>query len=317
MQHFWSLEEVTVEGAWLTIGSFDGVHRGHQEIIRRLATGAHSENALAVVVTFYPHPGIVLRGLSGPFYLTSPEERAKLLGDLGVDIVVTHPFNREVASTSALDFLIHLKQHLDFRKLWVGYNFALGRGREGDVPTLYRLGNELGFDLEVLPPVEIDGQVISSSQARTFLQNGDMEKTARLLGRFYRINGKVVHGDGRGQTIGIPTANLTLWSEQILPTNGVYACRAQVDDQQYEAAVNIGIRPTFDGRSPLLQVEAHLLDFEGDLYGKNINLDFVTRLRGEKRFPSVEALVDQIQEDINQTRKVLFLTKENDRQLYH
>ena len=305
MQLFSSLDNAHADGIWLTIGSFDGVHRGHQEIIRRLADGAHAHAAPAVVLTFYPHPAVVLRGSNGPFYLSSPNERAEIIGNLGVDIVILQRFDRQLADTSARDYVMKLKERLGLRRLLVGHDFTLGRGREGDIPTLRRLGEELGFEVEEHQPVLLDGQVISSSQIRSALTAGNVERAHQLLGRSYRLTGEVIPGDGRGRTIGIPTANLNPWSEQLLPATGVYACQAQIRDKVFRAATNIGVRPTFDGSTTSLHVEAHLLDFKGDLYGQKVRLDFLARLRGEQKFPNVQALVAQIQEDIARTRQLV------------
>jgi riboflavin kinase/FMN adenylyltransferase len=308
MQLLSSLDSANADGVWLTIGSFDGVHRGHQEIIRQLAAGAHAHASPAVVLTFYPHPAVVLRGSNGPFYLTSPDERAVLLGKLDVDIVIIQRFDRQLADTSARDFVLKLRERLGLQQLLVGHDFTLGRGREGDIPTLGRLGRELGFEVVVNPPVLLDGQVISSSQIRAALSVGNVESAYRLLGRPYRVTGEVVPGDGRGRMIGIPTANLKPWYEQLLPGAGVYVCQARIGDKVYGAAANVGVRPTFDGSTSFLRVEAHLLDFQGNLYGQNIQLDFLARLRDEKKFTSVQALVVQILEDIAHARKLLTQT---------
>jgi riboflavin kinase/FMN adenylyltransferase len=305
MQHFNSLEGVSLHNSWLTIGSFDGVHRGHQEILRQLTAGARASASPAVVLTFYPHPGVVLRGTSGPFYLSSPQERALLLDELGVDVVITHPFDRQLAAMSARDFGVKLKKHLGLRRLFVGIDFAVGHNREGDISVLRRLGKELNFDVQVIRPVVFEGQAISSSQIRALLVKGDVDGAARLLGRLYRITGEVVHSDGRGRTIGIPTANLAVWDEKLLPGVGVYACRARIGEMTYGAATNIGVRPTFDSSTASPQAEAHLLDYEGDLYGKTIQLEFVTRLRGEQRFPDIQSLLTQIHADIAQTCQIL------------
>ncbi len=308
MQHTWSLEDVSVRNAWLTIGTFDGVHRGHQEIVRNLVAGAHAVGSPAVVLTFHPHPAIVLGKRNGPMYLTTPEERAALLGELGVDVVITHPFNQQVAGMTAEEFMKMVCDRLGLEHLWVGYDFALGHGREGNVPALRRLGEKMGFEVNVLSPVEIDGQVISSSQIRALIAGGEVEQAARFLGRPYRVGGLVEPGDGRGRTIGIPTANLAIWDGLVLPKVGVYACRAQVDAsavQTWGAVSNIGLRPTFDQAALTPRVEAHLLDFQGDLYGKQVSLDILARLRDEQRFPNVQALVDQIHADIERA-KALF-----------
>ena len=305
MQHYWSIEDVYLQDSWLTIGSFDGVHKGHQQILRKMTAGAHQANTKAVVLTFHPHPAVVLGKRSDPFYLTSPEERASLLAQLGVDLVLTCPFNLHVARTSAQDFMQELSNHLHMDKLWVGYDFALGKDREGDVPTLRRLGESLGYEVHVINPVKVNGEVVSSSAIRAVLGKGDVSKAAEFLGRPYQVSGEIVHGDGRGHSIGIPTANLEVWAERAIPKAGVYVCKAHLHGKTLGAVTNIGIRPTFDNQSAFPTVEAHLLDYDGDLYGKRLKLDFVERLRDEKRFDSVESLVTQINTDIQHGREIL------------
>jgi riboflavin kinase/FMN adenylyltransferase len=310
MQHYSSLDSARLQGAWLTIGSYDGVHRGHQEIIRQLVAEAHAQGAPAVVLTFYPHPAAVLRGLSGPYYLSTLEERAAILESLGVDAVIIQRFDRQLANTSARDFVLALTQHLGLSRLLVGHDFTLGKGREGDIPTLSKFGEELGFKLVIHQPVYHAGQVISSSLIRSALSEGNVELARDLLGRPYRVSGEVVPGDGRGRTIGVPTANIIPWSEQLLPGVGVYACQTQVGEIRYPAATNIGVRPTFDGSSTTIHLEAHLLDYQGDLYGQKISLDYHARLRGEQKFSSIQALVAQIQEDIAKTRQLIAETSQ-------
>ena len=303
MRHFTSLDQVNLQKTWLTIGSFDGVHLGHQEIIRNLVTRAHAVNANAVVLTFHPHPAIVLKKRDDPFYLTTPQEKAQLLGDLEVDVVITQAFDHELANTTAFDFIAKLKSQLDLEHLLVGPDFALGRDRKGDISRLSELGEEFGFAMDVFQTVKIDDQVVSSSKIRNALKNGDVLLATRLLGRPYRISGTVIRGDGRGKTIGIPTANLEVWSDRVLPKSGVYACQAILRNQLLGAVTNVGFRPTFVNQPSSPTVETHLLDFEGDIYGEKISLDFVFRLRDEVRFPSVQALVQQIQQDITRSRE--------------
>ncbi len=293
------------QGAWVTIGSFDGVHKGHQAILRRLVHGAHTQGAPAVVVTFHPHPSVVLRGRSGAIYLTLPEERAELLAELGVDAVVTLPFTRDLAAQSAYDFVQKLVEHVRMQHLLIGHDFALGRNREGDLPALQRMGGTLGYVVNVMRPITSGDGVISSSRIRAALAEGDVRLARRLLGRTYRVRGAVVPGDGRGRTIGIPTANLDIPPERILPKVGVYACLACVDGQPYQAVSNIGMRPTFTDGSVLPRLEAHLMDYQGDLYGKTIQVAFLARLRDEQRFSGVEALVAQINLDIRRAKRVL------------
>jgi riboflavin kinase/FMN adenylyltransferase len=304
MQHFRSLENVHLKDVWLTIGSFDGVHRGHQEVIRKLTAEAHNSDASAVVLTFYPHPAEVIRKQDFPFYLTTPEEKAELLGNLGVDVVITHPFNREVMATPARDFMEELLMHLQIRHLRVGYDFALGRNREGDANFLAEIGEKRGYTVERTPPFKLDDQIVSSSRIRFLLGAGQVEEAARLLGRNFTVEGPVVVGDQRGRTIGFPTANLEIWKMRAIPAAGVYVCRATVNEITYDAVANIGVRPTFESSPVPPRVEAHLLDFEDDIYGESVKLEFITRLRGEQRFASVDELIQQIQADVKMARKI-------------
>ena len=310
MQHYCSLDDVDLHDApfaakpWLTIGSFDGVHRGHQAILSQLTAGAHAEGAPAVVITFHPHPSRVLRNRQGPFYLTDPDERAALLGELGVDVVITHPFDLAVAGLSAHEFMSRLHQRLGVKHLCIGHDFALGRGREGDFAALQRLGGEFGYTVNSLPAVELAGKVISSSQIRAALTDGDVTLAGRLLGRPYRVSGAVIHGDGRGRTINIPTANLEIWNERLIPKPGVYACLAHIAGSDRPAVTNIGHRPTFDGQTLEIHVETHVLDFKQDLYGQELGLSFIERLRDERRFSGVTELVEQIQRDIAKAREL-------------
>ena len=305
MQHQYGLDSLQLKNTWLTIGSFDGVHRGHQEIVRRLSTEAHAVGAQAVVLTFHPHPKKVLGIKKDFYYLTSPDERAVLLGEFGADLVVTYPFDLQVAGTSARDFVREIHAGLGFTHLLVGPDFALGRKREGDIPTLRRLGGELGFEVETFGPIKVDDLQVSSSQIRALLDAGDVEEVNFLLKRPYTVSGPVVPGDGRGRTIGIPTANLKVWEEKQLPKSGVYVCRALLDGQAWGAVTNIGVRPTFDHRTMAIQVEAHLLDYYDDLYGRELNLQFIHRLRDEQRFSGPQALVTQIHLDIERARLML------------
>lgn len=305
MQHLTTLDQIHLDGAWITIGSFDGVHKAHQKILRGLVEGAHSAGFPAVAITFHPHPSIVLRGNRGHFYLSTPEERARLLGEQGIDIVLTVEFTREFAATPAADFIGQLNQNLGVKDLWVGYDFALGRGREGDIPTLKRLGEIYDFHVTVIPPVDVDGERISSSLIRNLLIQGDLQKANRMLGRFYGVEGPVIHGDGRGRTIGIPTANLDVWLELVIPAVGVYATWAWVEGKRHPAVTNVGVRPTFENQPLHPRIETLILDFDQDLYGKQLRVEFVEFLRGEQKFASVDALLTQIKSDIQQAQNRL------------
>ena len=305
MQHYRSIEQVNVDHAWVTIGIFDGVHKGHQAVVSEMVQAAHSHNSPAVVVTFFPHPSVVLGKRNSISYLTSPEERASLLGALGVDIVITQPFTLQVAETSAYDFVSLLHDRLHMQEMWVGYDFALGKGREGDTKRLKELGKTFGYRLHITEPVRIDGEIVSSSLIRKALEAGEVEKASKLLGRPYEISGQVIHGDGRGRTIGIPTANLDVPAERVIPKAGVYVCKATVMGADHGAVTNIGVRPTFDNPEGISHVEAHILDFNQDLYGQKVALKFLARLRDEQRFESIQALIDQIHADIARGREVL------------
>ena len=305
MQHYTSINSVFLQNAWMTIGSFDGVHRGHQEIVKKVVSGARLASAPAVVVTFFPHPAVVLGKRQEAFCLHTPEERAELLGEMGVDVVITYPFTREVANLSAFDFISQLHTHLNLQKLIVGTNFALGRGREGTTTKLGEFGKTFGYDLEVIHPVMNGDVVISSSLIRSCLAAGDVKHAARLMGRHYRITGEVVKGDGRGKTIGIPTANLSIWADKSIPKAGVYVCEATIQGKTRGAVVNIGFRPTFESQPVSARVEAHLLNFEQEVYGEKIQLAFIDRLRDEQRFDSIQSLVEQIQIDIHCAKSLL------------
>lgn len=305
MQHFSSLEGVHLHESWLTIGSFDGVHLGHQEIIRHLVSEAHSREALAVAMAFFPHPAIVLGKRQNPLYLTTIEERAEIMGEMGVDVVITYPFDLQTANMSAREFIALLHEHIKFEGLCVGHDFALGKNREGNTEKLSLLGQEFGYQVELIAAVKNDDVIVSSSGIRTKILEGEIEQAMRFLGRHYRIKGKVIPGDGRGKTIGIPTANLEIWQEQAIPKTGVYAAWAKIRDRTFEAVVNIGVRPTFELETSLPRVEAHVLDFHEEIYGEEIILSFVARLRDERRFPNIEALVEQIRYDISRTKQLL------------
>ena len=304
MQHYRSLEQVSAKNAWLTVGVFDGVHRGHREIIRKLATEAHAHNAPAVVLTFTPHPASVLAGRDIKC-LTTPDERADLLGALGVDIVVTQRFTPDLAAVPAYEYMLRLQRSLSLKRLFIGYDFALGRGREGNATRLAEIGKELDYDVEVVNAVSDESGVISSTEIRKLVTTGNVSESAQLLGYRYSLSGAVIHGEGRGRRINIPTANVDYPKQKAMPANGIYACWASVGAEKFMAATNIGFNPTFTPEKRIPSLEAHLLDFERDLYGQEVKLEFVARLRDEIKFNSVESLIAQIRNDIHQTRKAL------------
>ncbi|HOD03415.1 MAG TPA: bifunctional riboflavin kinase/FAD synthetase [Anaerolineaceae bacterium] len=303
MRHEDSLEALHLTGAWVTIGTFDGVHRGHQALIRTLVQDSAAADAPAVVITFTPHPLVALRGSTGPYCLTSPANRARLLGELGVDVVITLPFNADLAVLTADEFMQRVQRALGLRHLRVGPDFALGRGRAGNVEKLRQIGAELGYQVSLFPTVTLDGEAVSSSRIRSALLAGEVGTAARLLGRPHSVEGLVVHGDGRGRGLGFPTANLDISPSRLLPANGVYTTWAWAGGERLPAVTNIGVRPTFNGE-PALRVEAHLLDIDRDLYGQVLQLEFLSRLRTEQRFNSIDELMAQIRRDAQSAREV-------------
>lgn len=303
MQHFDSLSSVRLKASALTIGAFDGVHRGHQKIIRRMQAAV--EDMPLAVLTFYPHPSVVLHGREPSFYLTSPQEKAELLGSYGVDVVITQTFDVQLSKLKAGEFLDRLTDRLGMQSLWVGPDFALGHQRQGDIPYLRDQAASRGYDLHVVEPFKLDGEVVSSTRVRESLRSGDVRRAASYLGRWFSIPGTVSRGAGRGKKLGIPTANLEVWPERAYPRVGVYACYAQVEDRLLPAVTNVGLRPTFEEPEGRPTIEAHLLDFEGDLYGDRMELRFIDRLRDERKFDGPGPLLEQIQKDIEGAKRVL------------
>ena len=287
----------------LTIGVFDGVHLGHRHLIARLAGLAREQGLGSGVITFSRHPRGVLAPKSRLPFLTDIERRIELLRSEGVGAVIPLSFTPELAKLSPEEFLSLLKKRLRMQGLVIGPDFALGKNREGSADVLRRLGEEMGFSLTVVPPLTIDGEVVSSTAVRQALAEGDMKRAQKLMGRPFRLHGQVVKGDRRGAELGFPTANLDTEAEQALPADGVYTSRAYIDDQAYPAMTNIGLHPTFGGDRRL--VEAYIMDYEGDLYGRDLAIDIIERLRGEIKFDSPEELKKQIAEDVKRGKATL------------
>lgn len=306
MRHLRNFENAAFESdSLVTIGVFDGVHLGHQSLVRNLVEHARAARQKAIAVTFFPHPDKILDNTSERYYLTTPEKRAELLLTQGVDSVITLQFDETIRQQSASAFVDKMVHYLRIKELWVGADFALGFQREGDVRFLRAQGALHGFVVNAVDLITADGKVnlISSSRIRECLRCGDVVKARDMLGRSYAMEGRVVAGEGRGRTIGVPTANLSVWDEQLVPANGVYATWAILGADRYMAATNIGQRPTFAGDK--VTIEAHLLDFSGDIYGETVELRFEKRLRAEQRFQGLAELVAQIDKDIAAARRLL------------
>ncbi len=304
MPQYHSIEEASLQNAWATIGVFDGVHRGHRAIVEKLVREAHANSAPAVVVTFHPHPASVLTG-KDIHCLTTPDERAELFGSLGVDAVITQRFTRDLSTATAHQYMSTLKQNLGLSRLLIGYDFALGKGREGNASRLTEIGSELGYTVEVVPAVSDESGVISSTEIRKLVSTGNVTEAANLLGYRYRMGGEVIRGAGRGKRINFPTANIDYPEQKVIPINGIYACWATLGDERFMAATNIGFNPTFTPERTTPSLEAYLLDFDRDIYGEELRLEFVARLRDELKFNSVDALIEKIHEDVAQIRKIL------------
>ncbi|MBK8904644.1 MAG: bifunctional riboflavin kinase/FAD synthetase [Anaerolineaceae bacterium] len=298
------LSEVTERRpTFVAVGSFDGVHLGHRAVLQKMMTAAGQAGARTAVLTFFPHPKRVIQQITEPYYLSTLEQRVALLASLGIDLIITHPFNNQVRQTRAAVFVDDLCRYLDMRQLWGG-NFALGYKREGDIPFLRRLGEEKGYTVEQVEAMVMwQDERVSSSRIRRSLLEGDMAEVNGCLGRPYCVSGAVVEGKKLGRTIGFPTANVDFWPEQLLPANGVYATYAWLDNERHLAATNVGVRPTVNGHA--VTVEAHLLDFDADIYGRTLRLEFIDRVRPEMKFAGLDALKAQIAADVDQVRQLL------------
>ena len=294
----------------LAIGIFDGVHRGHARVIGALTRAANELDAAPVVLTFDPHPAAVLWG-SPPPLLCDPAERLDLLRHLGIEIAVVQKFDTEFADQSAEEFLARISRGRELRGLVLTAESAFGRDRSAGLPAIRGLANAFGYRVIEVPRLASTGSVVSSTRLRNLLAEGRLSEVQRLLGRRYSVIGTVVRGDQRGRELGYPTANLSFPQEVALPRDGIYAVRVAWDAndpparrQRRHGVASLGVRPTFnDGGARILEV--HLLDFKGDLYGKRLRVEFVRRLRGEKRFASAQALVKQMDRDTARARTVL------------
>jgi riboflavin kinase / FMN adenylyltransferase len=288
----------------LAIGVFDGVHLGHQQIIRQTINDARQHEAVALIVTFDKHPSAIVAPDRVPPQIYSRSQKIRAIAALGADTLLEIPFTREFSQQTGDTFIRGLVSALGkIQSICVGADFVFGHRRSGDVPLLHRLGAELQFQIHGLAAIALDAQTVSSTRIREAIRAGDFDAASQMLGRAYSLAGPVVRGAELGRQLGFPTANLDT-SSRLLPPNGVYAAHAQLGKTIYRAAINIGIRPTVSGPGPAPRVEVHLLDFSGEIYSQELEITFVAKLRDEQKFPSVAALRDQIQKDVAAAREV-------------
>jgi len=306
METFRSISELSkLRGPlFLAIGVFDGVHLGHQAVISTSAQHARAANGTPIVVTFDPHPEKVLRPKTAPHLLTATPHKIALIRDLGVAHLLIITFDKQFAATEPEEFVHELVEHSkSLREICVGHEWSFGKNRRGNLKLLNQFGARFDFGVVGIPPVTVNGELVSSTTIRKAVETGDLAKAAQMLGREYTVLGTVVSGDNRGKKIGFPTANLSAHNEQF-PPNGVYFAEAKLEGVIYPGVVNLGYRPTVDTRKSERILEIHLFDFDHDIYGKDLEVRFIRYLRPEKKFESVEALVRQIGLDVKQARKL-------------
>lgn len=287
----------------LTIGVFDGVHAGHRHLLETLKQRATDRSLLSGVVTFDPHPQSVLNPGSELPWLSDVEDRVRSIRELGIDLVVVLTFTEEVAQLTAQQFLTMIKTHLRMRGIVVGPDFALGQGRAGSIDQLRELGRQLGFSMEAVSQYTANGEAVSSTLIRQALAEGNTRKVNAMMGRYFHVKGIVITSAKRGRKLGFPTANIDIRPQQALPGDGIYATIADVGGKRFASATNVGARPTFGDMRRT--VEAYLLNYEGDLYGRELRLEFVQKVRDEQRFASAEELKRQIDRDVRKVKAIL------------
>ena len=302
-----------LSGKWknpiVAIGVFDGMHLGHQAILKKIAKRARENDGTAILLSFHPHPQKIISPGDAPPLLQTTPQRVEMLESMGIDVFIRIPFDRKLSLLTAGEFGENILKTVGTREIHVGDNFKFGRGRLGDFATLEKMGNEYGFTLFRTETQFFRGKRISSTRIRNAIRNGQVELAGRLLNRPYEIEGTVVRGAGKGSTIGYPTANLDSDNE-LVPPSGVYVTRVTTESGKYQGATNIGFRPTIENNPDMgSSIETHILGFEENLYGQKIKVSFCTRLRDEKRFESIEILADYIQKDIIRTRDYALKTK--------
>ena len=294
-----------VNSSAAAIGAFDGVHLGHQHILRETVSFARSEGLESAAILFDPLPSQYFGRLGMDQRILLPEEQKEMLGRLGITRTVILPFTDEIANLPAETFLKEMQSVIHFRKLFMGADFSLGKGRAGDPDFITRLGEKMAYTTEVIPKDVMDGEVISSTRIRSLLNSGRVDQANRLLGYPFFFSGEIIHGAARGRKLGFPTLNVTIPPAKTRLPNGVYAVNVLIDGKKYASVTNIGVRPTFGLDESGVVVESFLLDAAGDFYGKSIRLEFMKMLREEIRFPSADALKEQISRDIRTAEEIL------------
>jgi len=287
------------------LGNFDGVHLGHKKLICELVAAAKKKCGQSLIFTFHPHPTTVLSPQAAPPLLLTPQTKESMIASLGVDIFLRAPFTAGFARTLPAAFIEQvLVQSLGAHTVFVGYNHTFGHKGQGDARLLKKYSQKYGYELHVIPPVVINNRVVSSTLVRQLLKDGKVYEASKYLGYFPFIEGMVVTGDKRGSKLGFPTANLEPDGKVLIPANGVYSVQVPIDGHVFLGVANVGVRPTFHGQGVKPNIEVHLLDFEGDLYHKFIQVYFINRLRREKHFASMDELVAQIEQDIQKAREI-------------
>ena len=287
---------------WLTIGNFDGVHLGHQALLADLIRLARQDNTRSVLLSFSPNPKVFFSGEKG-FYLSTPGEKTALLSRLGIDDVLIIAFERKLANMAATDFMAELTRRINLKGLVVGEDFVFGHNRQGTTEVLAEFCGKHGIPFVVFPELMMDGEPVSSTRIRRALNDGKVDEARRLLGRPYAMCAKVISGEQIGKSIGVPTANLELDPDKFLPKRGVYATIAHLREKDYPAVTNVGVRPTFSEQE-IVSVETLILDFNDDIYGEELRVEFIQCLRPEQKFDSVQALTQQIEKDKLITRRI-------------
>lgn len=297
------LQELVQKGTAATIGNFDGVHLGHQKLLARVKEQARQKKLTSLVITFDPHPLRVLIGETPPF-ITLTDQKMELLKRQGLDAVLCLQFDKQMAALSPEDFVLeYLVKGVNLKQLVIGHDYTFGQGRRGDFDLLKEMGQEYGFEVEQIDPVYLDQEVVSSTRIRNMVLEGSVKEVRPLLGRFYQVKGTVKEGKKRGgPLLGVPTANLKLVDE-LSPKTGVYAVWAEVNDRLYKGMANLGYNPTFGQEA--LSMEVHILDFDQNIYGQDLKVHFVERIRDERKFSDVEDLKSQIFKDIEQGKEIL------------